>query len=223
MSAPTPTNKPSDVPFTFSLNVLQWPVIKNDTMDQDPQSSMIHHVKGFECLDGKVHACYSNKVIDGGQGLPHHKIKIIYIGADHHSNDCRSLFCFLSAQPLQQIPPGGQTGYPPGGQTGYPPGAPVGQQPSGTGQAYTAYQTPQAYTAYQTPQAYTAYQTPQAYTAYQHPGHPGHPGGLRLNLKEDIFLFNESLIESLGPIRYFTFHNELEEEAVVRIILGYVV
>jgi hypothetical protein len=45
--------------------------------------------------------------------------------------------------------------------------------------------------------------------------------GLLLNLKEAVFLFNESLIKWIGMIGTFAFLNETEDDADIELIIGY--
>jgi hypothetical protein len=45
--------------------------------------------------------------------------------------------------------------------------------------------------------------------------------GLLLNLKQAIFLFNESLIKWIGKIGTFAFLNETEDDANIELIIGY--
>jgi len=45
--------------------------------------------------------------------------------------------------------------------------------------------------------------------------------GLLLDLKQAIFLFNESLIKWIGMIGTFAFLNETEDDADIELIIGY--
>ena len=199
------TSPPNQVPFNFDFTI--------DSLPQKKGNGIIHKVKGYESVNATIQARGGYKQIDC---LPHLKVKLIYIGSDNYSNDCKSLYCTLGALHSPHQPYSPQPGYP---QPQQPPGYPQPQQPPYNPSApHNPQQQPYNPYAPHNPQYQTSIGTATPGTMM---AGSMTAGGLLIDLRDAIFLYNESLIKWLGQVSTFSFYNELEEDANVELIVGY--